>query len=120
GRDSDSVAVASSGRGIESAFSVALCVRYAARGAFFILWRSGAWLQRQSDSYRPHVQHGFDSNDLFWLYLLSLERAGTFPHPPESRTGESPGLRQRGLAWNARAPVPAPSGAGGADSVDSF
>src|SRR5208282_339472 len=116
--DPHGVAVAASWSGVQPALSPRLCLRNAAGGPFLILRRSSAGLQRQPNSHRFDVQHGIDSDDLFWLHLLSMERSGALSHPAKSRPDKPSGLRERGTAWHARAPVPASSGAGSADSVD--
>src|SRR6202034_3399334 len=105
-------AAPAAGSGFESAFSAQLCLRYAAGGAILSLRRPGAWLQYQPDSHWINVQHGLDPDDFFRVYVLSLERVSPLPHSPEDRSDQSPRLRQRRTARNARAPIPAPAGAG--------
>lgn len=108
------------GSGFDSAFSAQLCLRYAARGAVLRLWRSGSWLQYQSNSHRLDVQHGPDPDDLFRVYVLSLERAGPFPNSPKNRADQSAGVHKRRAARNPRTPIHAPATAGCLDRVDYF
>src|SRR5271169_2192285 len=95
GGDPGSMAAAAAGSGIEPALSTQLCWSYAACRALLSLRRTRTWLQHQPDSHRFDVQHGVDSNDLFWVYLLSLERAGALSYPAEDCPGESSRLCQR-------------------------
>src|ERR1700722_36619 len=107
GGDSVGVAVAAS-RGFQSAFATNVRRRYATGRAVLGLRRTRAWVQRESDAHRPDVQHGFNANDFFRLYILSVERAESLSDSAENRSGESAGLRERGPARNARAAVSAP------------
>src|ERR1700683_1069945 len=111
GRDSLGVVIAASG-GIQPAFAFDLRRRHGAGRAFLSLWRTRSWLQCESDAHWPDVQYGFNANDFFRLHLLPVERAKSFSDSAENCLGESAGLRERGPARNARAPVSAPVSAG--------
>jgi len=52
---------------------------------FLRLWRPCAWLQRESAAYWLDVQYGDDADDIFRLYLLSVERASQIPDSGEAR-----------------------------------
>src|SRR5712671_4078257 len=45
--------------------------------------------ERQSATHRADVQHGLDSNDLFWVYVLSVERTEQLSYFAEGRATES-------------------------------
>src|ERR1700729_4326833 len=111
GCDSIGVVIAAS-RGIQSAFAFDLRRRYGAGRAFLSLWRTRSGLQCESDAHWPDVQYGFNANDFFRLHLLPVERAESLSDSAENCLGESAGLRERGPARNARAPVSAPVSAG--------
>ena len=102
----DSMGAAAPGCGIESALATHFCLRNIAGGAFLGLRRPRARVQHQSDAHWPDVQHGFNSNDIFRLHLLSLERAGALSHSAENRANQSSRLRQRRPARNSCAAVP--------------
>ncbi|HEY2845267.1 MAG TPA: hypothetical protein VGJ09_16510 [Bryobacteraceae bacterium] len=80
-------------------------VVYSVGCRIFRLWWAGTRLQHQPAAYRPDVQHGDDADDLFRLYLLSLECAEHVPHSAKDRPRQSPGICQRRDAGYARSAV---------------
>src|SRR5215469_30785 len=103
-----------SGAGIAPLESACLQLHHAFGCELLSLRRPCAGLQRGSAAYRPDVQHGPDSHDIFRMHVLSLERPEQLPHRAKSGSHQSARLRQRRAARHAGASVPSP-----VDSIDS-
>ena len=78
--------------------SARICCNDVARSSVCRLRWTSARLLDESAAYRPDVQHGDYTDDLFRLHLLSVECAQRLPYSEVGCAREPVGLCQRGIA----------------------